>query len=135
MKRILYLCFVGIIFSANLIACSAPNKENSENISVVTSTPQKTADEIRAIDADACTKRGGQLQEVCMSRQPLCVIPYADAGKECQSSSECEGQCQTKDIEAHKREKTTGLCATNNDPCGCFASVEKGVAGRVICRD
>lgn len=85
--------------------------------------------------ADQCGAIGGNWRPVCLMGKPACVVPYADAGKSCSDSSECSGQCVTKDMGTAPETATRGVCTANSDPCGCFQLVEKGKAGYPLCAD
>lgn len=82
----------------------------------------------------ACAKAGGEIRKVCMLGTPMCVVAFSDAGKSCSDSSECMGNC-TLPMSAPPGQPATGQCTANNDPCGCFQLVEKGVAGYPLCAD
>jgi hypothetical protein len=89
-------------------------------------TPAKTA--------EACKAQNGDWRRVCMMGNYMCVSTFADAGKTCSSSSECGGRCLAEgspDFGA----KVTGKCSVNNDPCGCFQTVENGEAQPGLCVD
>jgi hypothetical protein len=83
---------------------------------------------------EACAKTGGEVRKVCLMGTPMCVVPFSDAGKTCSDSSECMGDCRG-DGSATPDQPATGKCVANNDPCGCFQTVEKGVAQHMLCAD
>lgn len=96
-----------------------------------TATPVKPE---RAETEAACQAQKGDWRRVCMRGNYMCVTTFADAGKTCSSSSECGGRCLAEgspDFGA----KVTGKCSVNNDPCGCFQTVEDGEAQPGLCVD
>ena len=96
--------------------------------------PQVVAANSRPATASACSAAGGAWRPVCMMQKPACVVTFKDAGKACSGASDCSGRCLAKgspDMGA----KAEGVCAVNNDPCGCFQTVEDGVAQPGICVD
>jgi hypothetical protein len=87
-------------------------------------------------DAKACAARGGRIQPVCMRGLPVCVIPYADAGKTCRDKADCQGRCLYQgERPADPEAPVTGLCQATSNPCGCFAEVEHGRYLRGLCVD
>jgi hypothetical protein len=52
--------------------------------------------------AAACAAKGGSIQPVGKAQIPVCVTPYADAGKACTDKSQCQGACVLEgNLEAH----------------------------------
>ncbi len=86
------------------------------------------------VDPAACSAKGGQIQPVCMMGRPMCIHPYADAGKTCSGDTDCEGRCMS-DGQSRAGTKATGVCAANNQPCGCLTIVEDGVVQPTLCVD
>jgi len=139
MMRAILMALAALVMAA----CSGPQPAGISGPFVgINGKPLKTADGMidnsvqAALTAnpDACAKAGGQVQPVCMMQKPMCVISFRDAGKTCSDSSECLGRCQTAEsVQAMK--PATGKCAATNDPCGCFQTVEKGVAQYALCAD
>ena len=70
-------------------------------------------------------------------QQPACVLTFADAGKPCTDGDDCAGDCMAKTDAgfAQTGAATPGLCAVNDDPCGCKQTVEDGKATAAICID
>jgi hypothetical protein len=95
-----------------------------------------------------CLQCGGDWRRVCIGQHFQCVMPYKDAGKICADSSECEGGCFVDiDVKCDENnkctepanpipgERATGICKRDNDPCGSFFPVQKGIIQPVIHRD
>jgi hypothetical protein len=70
-------------------------------------------------------------------QQPACVLKFADAGKACKDGDDCAGDCLAKNDAgfAPTGATATGVCAVNDDPCGCKQTVEDGRATAAICID
>lgn len=124
----------------------APQPDQTENIADAndeavggTGGEEKTIDDLRAeslaaIDQEACRADGGEVRQEGMLGMYRCVKPYADAGKECRSNSDCEGMCLSTG-DALVGEEATGTCQVNDSPFGCYAEVEDGKVTDAICVD
>lgn len=89
-------------------------------------------------DAAQCAKKGGEIRPVCRRGTPTCVLAYADAGRTCSDSSQCQGRCvvdRENELPAPAAGKSTGVCEADSDPCGCSAEVIGGVAQPARCVD
>jgi len=64
-----------------------------------------------------------------------CVFRYSDAGKECRSSSECEGRCLVDNESLPIGTEAMGACERDNSYFGCWTEVEDGVAVSAMCVD
>lgn len=90
------------------------------------------------IDHNACKAMGGEVRQAGMMRLYSCIVPYADAGKVCQDTSDCLGRCKASDdVTNYNAAPGTqvGKCETNDSPFGCYAVVERGTAGGMLCVD
>ena len=84
--------------------------------------------------SEACTDIGGSYLPVCESGTRMCIKEFSDSGKLCVSSMQCEGECRLP-WNVNKGLFVMGQCQNNNNPCGCWSSVEFGIVLRGICRD
>ena len=86
---------------------------------------------------DECAARGGQLRRVGMLGSWQCIVPYADAGQTCTDSAQCAGDCRLPDDGKTPLAgaQVAGICQANNDPFGCYTTVEDGRATPTICVD
>ena len=82
--------------------------------------------------ARRCAEKGGTWQRICITQTLTCVLPYPDAGKPCNDSSECKGGCLAS---TSITKLAVGECKGTNDPCGCFSWVEKGRVVQGPCFD
>ena len=83
-----------------------------------------------------CTRRGGEVRRGGMFGSPVCIVPYADAGRACRDSDDCEGECRYP-AEARPKvgQRVMGQCQADSSPFGCFTGVENGKAEATICND
>lgn len=123
--RSLFLSLISLIF---VLSCSS--------IAVTPNGPQPELNKLLSpAQAVACHKQGGEIKQVCMMGQQMCVLPYADAGKECSGSKDCLGTCRNVGDALEIGIKAKGQCSVNSNPCGCFQQVENGRAEPAICID
>jgi hypothetical protein len=93
-------------------------------------------------DQASCEAQGGRWGRIGRSPREQCNLPASDAGKQCLSSSECEGLCladiSSDQLDAVMRGKnvvhTSGKCSAWRIVVGCVPMVEDGVI-RPICID
>jgi len=111
-------------------ACSPATQEGP-------SEPAPAASLTASAEEAACAAKGGEWRPVCRMQQPACVVKFADGGKECSDSDDCAGQCLARSAAGFVPEgrAVTGVCAVNDDPCGCKQTVEGGKATVAICID
>lgn len=62
-----------------------------------------------------------------------CVLNYADAGKLCTDSSQCQGDCLGEASEATPPNQ--GRCAPTSNRFGCRTEIKNGVAQPTLCID
>lgn len=87
-----------------------------------------------ATGSQECARQGGAMQPVCLKQQPMCVIPYADAGRPCRDGDDCAGACLAT-AAGSKGEPAVGECQPTNNPCGCRTYIEDGRIAGGICAD
>lgn len=84
----------------------------------------------------ACRAQGGEVMKTGRAQCYRCVMSYADAGKACKDSADCQGACETSgEFINSGLANQIGQCASNNNPFGCRQTIEKGVAQSAICVD
>lgn len=126
--------YQGATDGGNIVGSESPSDNSGEEPSL---------DELRAkawaeFDHEDCKRSGGAGQQQGLLGMPMCVIPFADAGKQCSDHDMCEGQCRTNDsVTDYDGQPGTqlGLCQANNSPFGCYGLVENGSAGAFLCVD
>ena len=119
---------LAFIFTGCTAAVEAPGEPPEE--------PGYKAD-LTSQEKAACVAAGGIVERAGLAGIERCTRIYSDAGKPCKGSDECEGQCRAgPDTEAigHKR-LATGICQATDNPFGCFANVENGTLGPMLCVD
>ncbi len=97
----------------------------------------KICQEVTEKEVLACQKQGGLLKKQGMAQCYFCTIEYADAGKACSSSSDCQGAClnyKGNFVPADKINQK-GQCAKDNLSFGCYQIIEKGISKHPICVD
>ncbi len=129
-------------------ACSLSNSNSSGSNKNITKTDTSKIDlsqyqyqremcqKITEIEVVDCQQQGGNLQRAGLMGCYTCIVEYADGGKTCSDSSECQGDCLNYDdfIPTDKINQT-GQCAKDNSPFGCYQVIEKGVAKSAMCVD
>lgn len=140
--------FLAAMFAVIAVACAAPPSTdqagNDKPFIGIDGKPLVSAEGIvdnsvqDALTADpaACAKAGGELKPVCRMQRPMCLITFSDAGKACSDGAECgSGRCVSAPSATPPTTPPKGICATTNDPCGCYTRIEGGVAQPTICVD
>ncbi len=91
-----------------------------------------------SVDAGACQAAGGFLDRRGRMQSQICVHPYADAGKPCRDSQECDGKCVTG-AQAEPGDASdgqlVGQCQADDTLFGCYAEVVDSKRVRAICVD
>lgn len=120
---------IWIVFAAAvLMAACQPMPQTDAGYGGATDGPVRT-------DAD-CTRQGGTMQRVGRAQTMQCVIAYADAGKTCTDSDQCQGQCRGDSTPYPAAgQPAQGRCQANSQPFGCFYTVENGRAEHALCVD
>lgn len=117
------------IFLLSLSACISQQQTESFQES------DRYKERMNSKEIKHCKKNGGEVQRAGRMGLPHCVITYSDAGKACKDSSECAARCLLVNSDEPAGAQVTGQCQQNSLRFGCYAVVEKGVAGPVICVD
>ncbi len=139
MKRAL----IGLLAAALMAACSPSTEEApaAEPAPVEMPAPETPPAEdleptrTRAETEAACTAQGGAWRPICRMQTLACVTTFEDAGKVCTDGSDCKsGRCLADGITDAGIE-TSGTCAANDDPCGCFTAIEDGKTLPGLCAD
>ena len=96
---------------------------------------QSYARDMSAADKAACTSTGGTVQRRGRLGMEQCVRPFADAGKACTDTSQCEGKCVGSAGSASGNEKVSGQCQADDRLFGCYSEIKDGKAAYAICVD
>lgn len=96
---------------------------------------QSYARDMSAADKAACTSGGGTVQRRGMLGMEMCVHPYADAGKQCSDSSQCQGKCVGSAGSTSTSSAVTGQCQADDRLFGCYSEIKGGKAAYAICVD
>jgi hypothetical protein len=125
----LILILTIIVFMPTVIYAAPAESIMSDNLQ------DMKREALSKIDILACLDNGGIIKSVCMLGMPACVHTHNDAGKECSSSAECQGDCRVEGVFLDSGTKAIGSCSVDSDPCGCFQLIESGVAEFALCVD
>lgn len=89
-------------------------------------------------EAQRCAQSGGFLAKRGKRGNLMCVQPFADAGKACTSTKECQGRCLAVDDSGgvpKLGEAAAGICQADDKLFGCFAELEQGKVKSSKCID
>jgi hypothetical protein len=92
------------------------------------------APQVSSREARACAAKGGAYRDICLAGRPVCITPFADAGKRCTDNDQCDGAC-VYGGKARPGTRAVGRCQRDDDPCGCRTFVEKGRVRSGYCVD
>lgn len=81
-----------------------------------------------------CEERGGEMRIFGIALDPRCVVRTKDAGSDCLSSADCEGDCLAPEG-SEVGEEVTGKCSEYDGTVGCYSYVHEGRATPMICSD
>lgn len=82
-----------------------------------------------------CEKHSGQWKRIGKQQKKSCVLPASDAGKSCQSSSDCEVACVALNEPIAPGTATAGVCLESTNLFGCRTYVSGGTAEPTLCVD
>lgn len=82
-------------------------------------------------DKQACEATAGNVwRPEGMAQIPTCISTYSDAGKQCDSSDDCQGSCMVTSPDE------PAVCAADSSPFGCGSSIEDfNKHGGIMCVD
>jgi putative hemolysin len=96
---------------------------------------QSFSRDMSAADKAACTSGGGTVQRRGRIQAEQCVHAFADAGKQCSDSAQCQGKCVGDAGDTAATTAVTGQCQADDHLFGCYAEVKGGKATGAICVD
>jgi hypothetical protein len=99
------------------------------------SGPQSIARQMSAADRSACTSSGGRVERRGRLQAELCIRPFADAGKQCTDSAQCDGKCIGTSDQSTTAAPVSGTCQADDRLFGCYSEVLGGKAVNAICVD
>jgi hypothetical protein len=83
----------------------------------------------------ACTSAGGRVERRGRVGAELCVKPFADAGKACTDTSQCQGKCVGTVEQTAMVGSVAGQCQADDALFGCYSEIRNGKAVNAICVD
>lgn len=91
------------------------------------------------VSASSCARRGGFIGRPGMSGARICLIRFADAGRQCTDGSQCAGDCLVEpnaEMRARGlRGEAVGQCQPYTPYFGCNATVTAGRLSATLCVD
>jgi hypothetical protein len=96
--------------------------------------PRETDSAALSQNQSACQAIGGSYGRDGMLGAFHCVLTYSDAGNPCNDKADCKGSCRAKTDGALRANKL-GICQTTTSPFGCYATVNDGKVGGMLCVD
>jgi len=124
--RISLLAGVLLVASLTLAGCNGGTR------------PDPAADAATVTDIDAaaaCRAQGGELRPLGRLQRVQCVVAHADAGRTCNSASDCTGHCLAIG-EVVAGSPASGVCQRDiSENFGCRQRIDGGVAQPTICVD
>jgi hypothetical protein len=120
------LCVV-LLGAAALVSCTPTNAPAPE------AGEQSFPRELSATDRAACTAAGGRVERRGRIDAELCIKPFADAGKACTDSAQCQGKCVASGNA--EMPPTAGQCQADDRLFGCYAEIKGGKPAYTICVD
>ena len=119
--------FLGLGLAAAVAGCATFHDSGSA---------QNQQDAYAKIDKENCRAHGGKIRKVCMSQMPVCIVPYADGGRDCTDNAQCQGRCLYAGPRIPlERGTVAGKCQVDDDPCGCRTEVVNGRIDDTLCVD
>lgn len=91
--------------------------------------------DMSAADRTACTSAGGRVERRGRIGAELCVRPFADAGKQCTDSAQCQGKCVGTAEQETLAGAVSGQCQADDRLFGCYSEIRNGKAVNAICVD
>lgn len=96
---------------------------------------QSFSRDMSSADRAACTAAGGKVERRGRVGAELCVRPFADAGKQCTDTSQCQGKCVGTADQASSTVPVSGRCQPDDRMFGCYSEIKQGKAVNAICVD
>ena len=76
-------------------------------------------------ETQVCEAKGGRVEVVGKAQLPTCILPLPDAGKSCETATDCEGFCLSE----------TRQCSAVAPQFGCIPHLDETGRELVICID
>ncbi|WP_156841360.1 hypothetical protein [Novosphingobium aquimarinum] len=134
-----------VLFSLALAACapqenaSPPAPTTSETVAPAPASGAKRSLQSPFQKAMSPAKRaqceasGGTVEARGMAGMEACLHTYADGGKACTDSSQCEGKCVGQP--GPETQQTAGSCQKDDKLFGCYSEILGGKPAYAICVD
>mgnify|MGYP004071849521 CR=1 FL=1 len=127
-------------FGLLLAACSTASDTPPPEVELATMPEMTNPEAFTQADQNACAAAGGTYEQAGMLGWFRCTQSFADGGKVCRDGDDCMGRCMSDGTGAAFNEDgtpkpVTGVCAANDNPFGCYATIEDGFSTGTLCVD
>ena len=99
-----------------------------------TTVPQSPGKRLSPLKRVECLASGGKIERAGIVGGERCTRPYVDGGQSCTDGDQCQGNC-VADLDAAEKTNVSGTCQIDDNPFGCFVTVENGQTGPGLCVD
>jgi putative hemolysin len=123
------------ITALGVLALAGCTPSQAPQAASVPEANQSFARDMSAADRATCTSSGGRVERRGRLGAELCVKPFADAGKQCTDTSQCQGKCVGTADQASSTVPVSGQCQADNRLFGCYSEIKAGKAVNAICVD
>ncbi|WP_395333859.1 hypothetical protein WBP06_08740 [Novosphingobium sp. BL-8H] len=123
-----------VLAGALALAACAP-QDGPQPAVTPTSEAAGYSRDMSAADRAACEQSGGTVQRRGRMGMEQCVHRFADAGKTCSDTSQCEGKCVASAGAVSPDKPGVGQCQADDKLYGCYAELRDGKAPAAICVD
>lgn len=122
--------FLAALSGLSLCACTPTQAPEA---APTTPAGQSLVRDMSGPDKAACQASGGRVERRGRLGSELCVRPFADAGKSCTDSAQCQGKCVATGNTAEPQ--TAGQCQADDRLFGCYSEIKGGKSAYTICVD
>jgi len=127
--RSIVLTTLGLLSLAGCTPADAPQTAPAAEAS------QSFSRDMSVTDRATCTAAGGKVERRGRIGAELCVRPFADAGKQCTDTAQCQGKCIGTAAQASSTVPVSGQCQADDRMFGCYSQIRQGKAVDAICVD
>jgi hypothetical protein len=123
--------YLGTALAACVLAACTPSAQ--PETSPQGAGPQSFSRDMNAADRAACTSAAGRVERRGRMGAELCIHAYADAGKQCTDSAQCQGKCVSGGNPGTP--PVAGQCQADDRLFGCYSEIKGGKSVGAICID
>jgi len=130
--------FIGAVSALILVGCSSSTSTEASGGDEVYNKVPFAGAKATAKEQASCEGVGGRVVADGLAGHEICEQDLPDAGEVCKDKADCIGDCIIPPQEGRAYtigEPATGVCSATDNPFGCVARVEKGMATPELCVD